>query len=90
MGITRSSVMQIARDFGYDIVERKLTRSDVYTADEVFLTGTAAEVTPVREVDDRPIGNGTRGPITKEIQQTYFAAVKGQDDRYSDWVELVG
>ena len=90
LGITRSSVMTIAQDLGYEIVERKLTRSDVYTADEVFLTGTAAEVTPVREVDDRPIGNGTRGPITKEIQQTFFAAVKGQDDRYSSWVELVG
>jgi branched-chain amino acid aminotransferase len=82
--------MTIARDLGYEISERKLTRSDVYTADEVFLSGTAAEVTPVKEVDDRPIGNGTRGPITKEIQQTFFAAVKGQDDRYSSWVELVG
>jgi branched-chain amino acid aminotransferase len=90
MGITRSSVMTIARDLGYDITEREMTRSDVYTADEVFLTGTAAEVTPVREVDDRPIGGGERGPITKEIQQTFFAAVKGQDDRYSRWVELVG
>ena len=90
LGITRNSVMTIARDLGYEIVERKLSRSDVYTADEVFLSGTAAEVTPVKEVDDRPIGNGTRGPITKEIQQTFFAAVKGQDDRYSSWVELVG
>lgn len=90
MGITRDSVMKIAKDLGYEIAERKLTRSDVYTADEVFLTGTAAEVTPVREVDDRQIGNGTRGPITKEVQQTYFSAVKGQDDRYSAWVELAG
>jgi branched-chain amino acid aminotransferase len=90
MGITRNAVMTIARDLGYEISEREMTRSDVYTADEVFLTGTAAEVTPVREVDDRPIGNGERGPITKEIQQTFFAAVKGQDDRYSRWVELVG
>ncbi|MGH2711217.1 MAG: branched-chain amino acid transaminase [Actinomycetota bacterium] len=90
LGITRSTVMTIARDLGYEITERKLSRSDVYTADEVFLSGTAAEVTPVKEVDDRPIGNGMRGPITKEIQQTYFAAVKGQDDRYSSWVELVG
>ena len=90
LGITRDSVITIARDLGYEISERKLTRSDVYTADEVFLTGTAAEVTPIREVDDRPIGNGTRGPITKEIQQTYFAAVKGQDDRYSSWIDLVG
>jgi branched-chain amino acid aminotransferase len=90
MGITRDSVITIARDLGYEIVERKLTRSDIYTADEVFLTGTAAEVTPIREVDNRPIGNGMRGPITKEIQQTYFAAVKGEIDKYRSWVELAG
>lgn len=90
MGITRDSVITIARDLGYEIVERKLTRSDIYTADEVFLTGTAAEVTPIREVDDRPVGNGMRGPITKEIQQTYFAAVKGEIDKYRSWVELAG
>jgi branched-chain amino acid aminotransferase len=88
MGVTRESVMTIARDLGYEVVERKLVRSDIYTADEVFLTGTAAEVTPVREVDERPIGSGTRGPITKEIQQTYFSAVKGGLDQYSHWVEL--
>jgi branched-chain amino acid aminotransferase len=88
MGVTRESVMTIARDLGYEVVERKLVRSDVYTADEVFLTGTAAEVTPVREVDERPIGSGTRGPVTKEIQQTYFSAVKGGLDQYSHWVEL--
>ena len=89
MGITRDSVMTIARDLGFDLIEQKLVRSDVYTADEVFLTGTAAEITPVREVDGRPIGATTRGPMTKEIQQTYFAAVKGEIDRYRDWVELV-
>jgi branched-chain amino acid aminotransferase len=89
MGVTRDSIMTIARDLGYELIERKLVRSDIYTADEVFLTGTAAEVTPVREVDERPIGSGTRGPVTKEIQQTYFAAVKGEIDRYSEWVELV-
>jgi branched-chain amino acid aminotransferase len=89
MGVTRDSVMTIARDLGYGIVERKLVRSDIYTADEVFVTGTAAEVTPVREVDERPIGNGTRGPITKEIQTTYFSAVKGGLDQYAPWVELV-
>ena len=90
MGITRDSVITIAHDLGYEVLERKLTRSDIYTADEVFLTGTAAEVTPIREVDDRPIGNGMRGPITKEVQQTYFAAVKGEIDKYSSWVELAG
>jgi branched-chain amino acid aminotransferase len=89
MGVTRDSIMTIALDLGYELIERKLVRSDIYTADEVFLTGTAAEVTPVREVDERPIGSGTRGPVTKEIQQTYFAAVKGEIDRYAEWVELV-
>jgi branched-chain amino acid aminotransferase len=90
MGITRDAVITIAQDLGYRILERKLIRSDIYTADEAFLTGTAAEVTPIREVDDRPIGSGIRGPITKEIQQTYFAAVKGQIEKYAHWVELAG
>jgi branched-chain amino acid aminotransferase len=89
MGITRDSVMTIAQDLGFELIEQKLVRSDVYTADEVFLTGTAAEITPVREVDGRPIGSTTRGPMTKEIQQTFFAAVKGEIDRYREWVELV-
>ena len=89
VGVTRDAVMTIATDLGYEIVERKLVRSDIYTADEVFLTGTAAEVTPVREVDNRSIGTGTRGPITKEIQQTYFSAVKGDIEKYASWVELV-
>jgi branched-chain amino acid aminotransferase len=89
MGVTRSSVIKIAHDLGYEVLERKFVRSDIYTADEAFLTGTAAEVTPIREVDDRPIGSGTRGPVTKEIQQTYFSAVKGGLEQYTDWVELV-
>ncbi len=89
MGVSRDAVITIARDLGYEVIERKFVRSDVYTADEAFLTGTAAEVTPVREVDDRPIGSGTRGPVTKEVQQTYFSAVKGGLDQYADWVELV-
>ena len=89
MGVTRSSVTTIARDLGYEVLERKFVRSDIYTADEAFLTGTAAEVTPIREVDDRPIGSGTRGPVTKEIQQTYFSAVKGGLEQYAPWVELV-
>lgn len=89
MGVTRSSVITIAHDLGYEVLERKFVRSDIYTADEAFLTGTAAEVTPIREVDDRPIGSGTRGPVTKEIQQTYFSAVKGGLEQYANWVELV-
>jgi branched-chain amino acid aminotransferase len=90
LGVTRDSVMEIAGDLGYQVVERKLLRTDVYTADEVFLSGTAAEVTPVREVDGRVIGGGGRGPITKEIQQTYFGAVKGEIEKYDAWLEYVG
>jgi branched-chain amino acid aminotransferase len=89
MGVTRNSVITIAHDLGYEVLERKFVRSDIYTADEAFLTGTAAEVTPIREVDDRPIGSGTRGPVTKEIQQTYFSAVKGCHEQYAHWFELV-
>lgn len=85
-GITRDSVVTIARDLGYEIEQRKLFRAEVYTADEAFLTGTAAEVVPIREVDGRPIGSGTRGPITKEIQETYFAAVKGEIEKYEPWI----
>ena len=87
LGVTRDSVIKIAKDLGYETIERKLLRPDVYTADEAFLTGTAAEVTPIREVDGRILASGGRGPITKEIQQTYFAAVKGEIDRYEHWVE---
>ena len=89
VGITRDSVVTIAKDLGYEVRERKILRSDVYTADEAFFTGTAAEVTPLREVDDRKIGSGTRGPLTKEIQETFFAAAAGEIDRYRSWVELV-
>jgi branched-chain amino acid aminotransferase len=89
LGVTRDSVMQIGADQGYQTVERKLVRADVYTADEAFLTGTAAEVTPIREVDGRILASDGRGPITKEIQQTYFGAVKGEIERYEHWVEYV-
>ena len=89
LGVTRDSVIQIAKDAGYETVERKLLRPDIYTADEAFLTGTAAEVTPIREVDGRILASNGRGPITKEIQQTYFSTVKGGVDQYAHWVELV-
>lgn len=90
MGVTRDSAITIAEDAGYEVVQRKLSRADIYTADEAFLTGTAAEITPIREVDDRILASNGRGPITKEIQQTFFAAVKGEIDRYDRWVELAG
>ena len=85
-GITRDSVVQIARDLGYTVVERPLIRTDLYLADEVFMTGTAAEVTPVRSVDDHEIG---AGPVTLELQQAYWDAVRGRSDRYRDWLDVV-
>ena len=86
-GITRDSVMTIARDLGYEVREEQLLRSDLYLADEAFLTGTAAEVVPIRSVDDREIGDP--GEITRKIQETYFATVRGQVERYKDWLEHV-
>jgi branched-chain amino acid aminotransferase len=90
-GYTRASVITIARDQGYTVLERELTRMDLYTADEAFFTGTAAEVTPIREVDDRAVGSGAtgRGPITKEVQETFFAAVRGEVEKYLAWNEFV-
>ena len=88
-GITRASVKTIARDLGYRVTEEPLVRTDLYNADECFFTGTAAEITPIREVDDRPVGEGTRGPITKELQGAFFAATKGETDRYADWLTYV-
>jgi branched-chain amino acid aminotransferase len=89
-GITRRSVMAIARDLGYPVTERDLSRFDLYTADEAFFTGTAAEVTPIREVDDRPVGLDGRGPVTKEIQSAFFDAVHGRAERYRGWLSPVG
>ena len=86
-GITRDSVMTIARDLGYEVREEQLLRSDLYLADEAFLTGTAAEVVPIRSVDDREIGDP--GEITRKLQETYFAAVRGEVERYKDWLEHV-
>lgn len=88
-GITRESVIRIAEDLGYDVSEAPLSRADLYTADELFLTGTAAEVTPVREVDWHPVGSGRAGPITSEVQRAFFAAVHGEDDRYRAWLTPV-
>jgi branched-chain amino acid aminotransferase len=88
-GITQDSVKTIATDLGYEYVTEALIRTDLYTADEAFLTGTAAEVVPIREVDDRPVGTGRPGPVTKQIQDTYFATVRGEVDRYKEWLEHV-
>lgn len=85
-GITRRTVMQLAADFGIPVVERRITRDELYIADEAFFTGTAAEVTPIREVDNRPIGTGKRGPITEKLQKAYLALVKGESGNYSEWL----
>jgi len=85
-GITRNTVMRIANDLGYDVVEKRITRDEVYIADEAFFSGTAAEVTPIRELDNRPIGEGGRGPISEKIQTLFFDAVHGRDPRYTDWL----
>jgi branched-chain amino acid aminotransferase len=86
-GITRDSIVQIARDLGYEVREKPLIRTDLYAADEVFMTGTAAEVTPIRSVDDVEIGDP--GPITKQIQETYLSTVTGKIERYGEWLEYV-
>jgi branched-chain amino acid aminotransferase len=86
-GITRDSIMTIARDLGYEVREEQLLRHDLYLADEAFLTGTAAEVVPIRSVDDRVIGDP--GEMTRKLQETYLAAVHGQVERYRDWLEYV-
>jgi branched-chain amino acid aminotransferase len=88
-GITRDTIIRIARDKGIDVVEQAFTRDELYIADEAFMTGTAAEVTPIREVDDRAIGSGSRGPITSTLQATFFDAVKGRDRKYESWLTTV-
>ena len=89
-GITQDSVLAIARDLGYDVEFANILRSDLYTAEEAFLSGTAAEVVPVASVDDRVVGDGKPGPITRRVQEIYANAVRGRVDRYKDWVEYVG
>jgi branched-chain amino acid aminotransferase len=90
-GITQSSVMAIAHDLGYETEIGNILRSDLYTCDEAFCSGTAAEVVPIRSVDDRVVGrDGEPGPMTRKIQEVFHAAVRGQVDRHKDWVEYVG
>jgi branched-chain amino acid aminotransferase len=85
-GITRDSVMTIVRDKGMTVVEERFTRDELYTADEAFFTGTAAEITPISKVDGRKIGTGKPGPVTKEIQTTFFDVVKGREKKYGHWL----
>jgi branched-chain amino acid aminotransferase len=88
-GITRASIVTLARDRGYQVLEERFTRDELYTADEAFFTGTAAELTPIREVDDRQIGAGSRGPITADIQQAFFDIIKGNNEKYQTWLSYV-
>jgi branched-chain amino acid aminotransferase len=88
-GITRDTIVQLAKEIGLEVIEKRITRDEVYTADEAFFTGTAAEVTPIRELDNRNIGTGTRGPITEKLQAMYFDVVKGKSAKHADWLTLV-
>lgn len=88
-GITRDSVITIAKDLGYEVREEGIARAETYLADEAFYTGTAAELTPIREIDDRTIGTGQPGPMTKKLQETFFAAARGEIESYREWNEYV-
>ncbi|HWF55089.1 MAG TPA: branched-chain amino acid transaminase [Solirubrobacteraceae bacterium] len=88
-GISRASILQIARDLGIEVVERNLARAELYLADEVFLSGTAAELVPVREIDDHRIGEGHAGPVTRRLQQMFDDALYGRDPRYMHWLDIV-
>jgi branched-chain amino acid aminotransferase len=88
-GITRDTIVHLAAEIGLSVIEKRITRDEVYSADEAFFTGTAAEVTPIRELDRRSIGNGTAGPITKQLQKMYFDAVTGKSAKHADWLTLV-
>ena len=88
-GITRDSVLTMARDMGIEIIEKRITRDEMYCADEAFFTGTAAEVTPIRELDNRTIGEGSRGPITEKLQALFFDVVAGKAPQYNHWLTLV-
>jgi branched-chain amino acid aminotransferase len=90
LGITRDSVIQLAKDeLGMEVVQRHIHRSELYLADEVFLTGTAAHLTAVGELDNRSISTGETGPVTKKLQDIYFSTVVGDNDRYKDWYTMV-
>lgn len=88
-GITRDTVITLVREFGLEVEERLIARDEMYIADELFLVGTAAEVTPVREVDDRTVGTGERGPVTARVQERYFQVVRGKEIPHPEWLSLV-
>jgi branched-chain amino acid aminotransferase len=88
-GITRDTIIQLARERGIPIVEERFTRDELYIADEAFFTGTAAEITPIREVDNRKIGAGKPGPVTKDLQAAFFDIVQGKDAKHAGWLTPV-
>ena len=88
-GITRASIIEFAGEIGIPVIEKRITRDEVYCADEAFFTGTAAEVTPIRELDNRVIGNGSRGPITTKLQTMFFDSVKGKSNNHTNWLTYV-
>ncbi len=88
-GLTREAVITMLRDDGYEVIETEITRTDLYYADEMFFTGTAAEVTPIREIDDRPAGDGRPGPVTKRAQEMFIDTVTGENERYADWLDYI-
>ena len=89
IGITRDTIIQLAKDLGYTVSSKRITRDDLYIADEAFFTGTAAEVTPIRELDGRTIGTGQRGPLTEKLQNAFFKLVSGQSDAHREWLSAV-
>ena len=88
-GITRSTIFTLAADAGMEIIEKRITRDEIYIADEAFFTGTAAEVTQIRELDNRAIGSGSRGPITEQLQSAYFDLVHGRNEKHMDWLTFI-
>ncbi len=88
-GITRDTLIQFATEIGIPVIEKRITRDEIYTADEAFFTGTAAEVTPIRELDNRTIGSGGRGPVTAKLQKMFFDTVTGKNDAHSDWLTFI-
>jgi branched-chain amino acid aminotransferase len=88
-GITRDTIMELARESGHPVTEKRITRDEIYVCDEAFFTGTAAEITPIRELDNRQIGNGGRGPITESLQKAYFDCVYGKREDHSNWLLFI-
>lgn len=88
-GITRATIIELAKEKGIEVIEKRITRDEVYCADEAFFTGTAAEITPIRELDSRTIGEGSRGPITEQLQTLFFDCVNGRSDRHAAWLHYV-